>query len=364
MNELEDKLARIRALLDQHHLDAILLQRVSSFAWASCGALSYINTATTTGEASLLLTREGARYLITNNIEAPHYEKEEGLKAQGWEFRLAPWHGPNPAIGELSRGMRLGADTAYPGALDLSTEMARLRTDLTPPEQQRMREVSAIGAEALGVAACAVQPGMTEMEIAALIESETQKRAAQPIVALVATDNRIFDFRHPLPTEKKLERYAMLIVCARRKGLVCSATRLVYFGTLPDAIRRKVEATAMVDALVLNATRPGRTLGEVFGDLQKAYADVGFDGEWQLHHQGGSAAYEPREFLGVPGSREVVKTGQAFAWNPSITGTKSEDTILVNETGFEVLTQTPNWPALCVVVGNQTISRPAILEIK
>lgn len=363
MSELETKLARIRALLDLHHLDGLLLQRVSSFAWASCGALSYINTATTTGQAFLFITREGGRYLITNNIEAPHYDKEEGLKAQGWEFRLAPWYGPNPAVGELSKGMKIGADMAYPDALDLSTEVARLRTDLTPAEQERMRTVSTIGAQALGAAALAVKPGMSEMEIAALIELETQQRAAQPIVALVATDRRIFDFRHPLPTEKKLERYAMLIVCARRQGLVCSATRLVHFGKLPEEVRRKAEATARVDAQVIAATRPGRTLGEIFTDLQGAYAAAGYDGEWQLHHQGGSAGYEPREFLGVPGSPEVVKLGQAFAWNPSITGTKSEDTILVTPTGSEVLTVTPGWPLLPVMVGERTFHRPAILEI-
>jgi hypothetical protein len=65
------------------------LQRVSSFAWATCGAASYINTATTTGEATLLITKD-ARYLITNNIEAPHYEKEEKLKEQGWDFQIGP----------------------------------------------------------------------------------------------------------------------------------------------------------------------------------------------------------------------------------------------------------------------------------
>lgn len=363
MNELESKLARIRALLDVHHLDALLLQRISSFAWASCGAPSYINMATTTGEASLLITRAGGRYLITNNIEAPHYEKEEGLNAQGWEFRVAPWYGANPAVAELTAGLKLGADVAYSGAVDLSTEVARLRADLIPVEQERMRTLSATAGEALGAAARAVKPGMSEMEIAALIEVEAQKRSVQPIVALVATDRRIFDFRHPLPTQKKLERYAMLIICARAQGLVCSLTRLVHFGKLPEEIRRKAELTAQVDGRVMSATRPGRTLGEVFGDIQKAYSAVGYDGEWQLHHQGGLAGYEPREFMGVPGSTELVKVGQAFAWNPSITGTKSEDTMLVTESGFEVLTTTPGWPAVRVTVDGRTIERPAILEI-
>lgn len=75
MTEFSQKQDRIQALLGERNLDALLLQRVSSFAWATCGAASYVNTATTNGEAALLITSSG-RYLITNNIEAPRLEQE------------------------------------------------------------------------------------------------------------------------------------------------------------------------------------------------------------------------------------------------------------------------------------------------
>jgi antitoxin VapB len=94
------------------------------------------------------------------------------------------------------------------------------------------------------------------------------------------------------------------------------------------------------------------------------YAATGFTNEWQLHHQGGPAAYEPREFLATPGSSDVVAVGQAYAWNPSITGTKSEDTILVGEAGNEVLTTISGWPTLPVTLADgQVVMRPAILEV-
>jgi antitoxin VapB len=54
--------------------------------------------------------------------------------------------------------------------------------------------------------------------------------------------------------------------------------------------------------------------------------------------------------------------GQAYAWNPSITGTKSEDTILVSEQENEVLTEIADWPAIEIPVGDLSIKRPAILE--
>jgi hypothetical protein len=51
--------------------------------------------------------------------------------------------------------------------------------------------------------------------------------------------------------------------------------------------------------------------------------------------------YECRDFKATPTEQRGVVEHQAVGWNPSITGTKSEDTIL--STG-EVLTGTPGWP--------------------
>ncbi len=364
MSEFNDKLHRLQALLTERSLDAMLLQRVSSFAWATCGAASYVNTATTDGAAALVVTPTG-RYLLTNNIEATRLEQEEKLSDQGWEFRVAPWYQTHNAVGALTRGLRLGADGPYPGATDLSAKMARLRANLTLEEVERFRTLSRLCAEAMDNAIRAVRPGQTEYQIAGLLSHEAQKRGAQPIVNLIATDERVFSFRHPLPTDKELDRYAMLILCGRRWGLVCSITRLVHFGPLPDELRHKMEAVARVDATFITATRPGRALNDIFERATTAYAETGFAGEWQLHHQGGPAGYEAREYVATPDLTDLVSVGQVYAWNPSITGTKSEDTMLVAEDGNEVLTSIPGWPTLSVDVEGQAepVLRPAILEV-
>jgi Xaa-Pro aminopeptidase len=362
MSELDVKLQRLNELLAKHSAEALLLQRVSSFAWATCGAASYINTAASNGVGSLLIT-PAKRYLITDNIEAPRFEIEERLAAQGWEFRVAAWYTDNPAVADLTRGLKLAADGPYPGAIDLSGEMARLRATLLPEEGERYRTVSKLCAEAMNAAVRAVRPGMTEYAIAALLDRETFMRGVQPIVNLIATDDRIFNFRHPLPADKTLDKYAMLVVCGRKYGLVTSVTRLVYFGHLPDDLRRKMIGVAGIDAAFIAATRPGRALNQVFQRATEAYALTGFADEWRLHHQGGPAGYEPREWVATPSTTDVVAAGQVYAWNPSITGAKSEDTILVGASTNEVLTTMPDWPMLIVEADGQNIPRPAILEV-
>jgi len=208
-----------------------------------------------------------------------------------------------------------------------------------------------------------VKPGMTEHEIAGVLAHEAEQRGVQAVVNLVASDERIYAFRHPLPSVKKLEKYALLVLCGRRGGLVCSLSRLVHFGSIPADLQEKARATAGVDAAFHVTTRPGKTLDAVLSAAIQVYAEYGYADEWLLHHQGGMAGYEPREILARPGCLELISLGQACAWNPSITGTKSEDSLLVGEKENEVVTEIAGWPNYEVETKGQVVLRPAILEI-
>jgi antitoxin VapB len=362
--EFQTKLSIIRTLLDKHNAEGLLLRRVSSFAWATCGAASYVNTATTEGAASLLVTREGC-YLAANNIEAPRLEQEAGLAGQGWEFRVSHWTSPLVELNKLTAGLNLIADVPFGGARDVSAELSRLRASLTLAEGQRFRLLGQLSAQVMDSAARSVRPGLTEYQLAALLGGEAQKCGLQPIVNLVATDERIYQYRHPLPTEKKLEKYALLVLSGRKWGLVCSISRLVHFGPLPADVRNRILSTARVNAALVAHTRPGRSLDEVFQHGQREYAATGFPDEWRFHHQGGAVGYEPREFLGLPGSADLVQVGQAYAWNPTIAGAKMEDTLLVGEKSNEILTTIPNWPVISVKIESQNveIQCPLALEM-
>ena len=357
--EFEIKTTRMRQLLAEKQLDALLLQRVSSIAWATCGADVHINTAASDGACALLITPD-QQFVITNSIEAARLENEEGLGEQGWRFEVTPWYGNENRLAELTNGKRIGCDGLYAGGQNLSAELAWLRSQLTQPEAERFRSLGRLCAESMQEAIRAVQPGMTEFQIAGLLAGATESRGAQAVVNLIGTDERIFQYRHAIPTGKKLERYAMLVLCGRKWGLICSITRLVHFGPLSDEIEHKMKAVAAVDAAMIAATRPGNTLNGVFAEAQCAYAAQGYPDEWQCHHQGGLAGYEAREITGTPTTGQSILMGQAFAWNPSIKGAKSEDTFLVGEQSNEIITVIEGWPMIEVEIGNTLFQRPAI----
>ena len=361
MTEFHEKQRRIQALLESHKLDALLLRGVSSFAWATCGAASYINTAVSHGASQLLITKS-RRFLITDNIEVLRLIQEEKLTEQRWKIVAHDWHNTDDPLEALTRGLIIGSDSPWPGSVDLSSVITRMRYNLTMPEVKRFRRLGKLCAQAMEATVRALRPGQSEHRIAAKLSYETGKRGIQAIVNLVATDERVFSFRHPLPTDKKLERYAMIVLCGRKWGLVCSLTRLIHFGHLPIDLQEKAEAAAKVDATFIAHTRTGQKLGDIFKRGIEVYAETGYPGEWQYHHQGGIAGYEPREVIATFCSEEVVSVGQVYAWNPSIRGTKSEDTILVTEQGFEILTAMNDWPTIPIHIDGQTFFRPVILE--
>ena len=155
----------------------------------------------------------------------------------------------------------------------------------------------------------------------------------------------------------------MLVACVRRHGLHVSLTRIVHFGSVPEELKDKHAACAMVDASFIFFSRPGEPCSEIFRRAKRIYQKTGYADQWRLHHQGGIIGYAPREVKATPDLPFPLKRHMALAWNPSITGTKSEDTILIDDDGFQFLTRTIRWPTLRIKVKGVEVRRPDILSL-
>lgn len=222
------------------------------------------------------------------------------------------------------------------------------RAVLLPDELTRYSELGEDAARALTGVLTTVNPGDTERSVAASTAQALVAVGADPLVVLVAGRKRL-GYRHPLPGSGPIGDLAMTVVCARRHGLIANLTRWVGFGPRRadeiDARRRILE----VEADFFAETRPGRQLGDVFASAVAAYGHQGFSAdEYTKHHQGGPTGYVGRDPRANFGLTDLVREGQAFAWNPSAPLTKVEDTIVVGVTLPVVLTVDPAWPTIDV----------------
>jgi antitoxin VapB len=359
--EVSAKLAQLRQAMAARAVEALAIHQTANLAWLTAGVPTYINTASETSPVRALITAEHA-YLLTDSIEAPRLAQEQQVEALGFELVSETWYARSSSLERLAQGKRLGQD-GHGSEVNLAAEVQQFRSTLLPSEIARLRANSRLAAEAMDEAIHAVQPGHTEYDAAARLAAEVYERGGVPVVVLVASDERIFNYRHPLPTDKEIERYAMLVACFRKDGLVISLTRLVHFGAVPPDLQRKAEACARVDARLILGTQAGRTMSDMFNLAREAYADEGYPEAIDEHHQGGSAGYAAREVVARPDDQTPLAVNQAFAWNPSIRGIKSEDTILLTAEGVEVLTALDGFPLIPISVDGQRMDRPAILEV-
>jgi Xaa-Pro aminopeptidase len=242
----------------------------------------------------------------------------------------------------------------------LTEDIARLRYSLTPEEIERYRWLGEKASLALEKTVMKTKKGEKESAVVGRLCNELWKDRIDPITLMAAADDRVYRFRHPIPTERKIEKYLMVSVNARKWGLIVSLTRFVYFGRLPKELKAKYEANVFIDCTLMAHTRPKIPASDVLQKGIDAYKEKGYPEEWRLHHQGGSIGYTGRDYRTNLKTPDLVQESQAFTWNPSITGTKSEDTIVATSKGPEMITKPILYPTLFITVEGLSFKRPAI----
>jgi antitoxin VapB len=353
LTENDPRISSLRELYQAGGYSSLVITQAPTLSWLLGGRVQ-IGIAGSTGICKAVVNAQGV-VVLTNNIEAERLAREE----VGTVPRMvaAPWQDAAAArrAEEAAAGPRPLQET------DCAAAVQRLRAVLLPQQENEAREVAALCSRAVTDVIPRIRPGMTEYAISGALSDCAVSLGLIPNVLFTPVDGHIRRYRHALNSTEKLEKIVMLSLGAQYNGLYCSITRFLSFGT-PDAQTLAAQEKACaVSAMLYTKTRPGVSYAELYHQLEICYADLGAAAELSLHHQGGMGGYQTRENRLIPTLAGEVHAHQLYAWNPSVTGFKSEDLLLVGDAENTVLTDTPAYPVRAFSCGGQTWRIPQIL---
>jgi Xaa-Pro aminopeptidase len=339
MSAFNERMEPIRGLMAQKNLESIVLRRNPNLAWAIAGR-AHVPTTIDMACFDLIITQDSAT-AVTNVVEAPRLIAEE-LPSEVTVNAIKWSEGRDP---QLPTGSKVGTDQPGADRIDLSNEIEMIRASLIDADVARYQEICTDAAVALGNAMKQVESSDREIDVAGLITHALWQADLEIAFLGVAGADRVHKFRHPLPTSAVVGNRVSASICAKRKGLIASATRIVTYGQVSDALIKEYEAIFKVEAAMLDATIVGHSFANPIEAAIAAYPLHGFDtDEWTKHHQGGPTGYLPRDWPANQATARLIANNQPIAWNPTGKGWKAEDTILATTTGPKILTFDAQWP--------------------
>jgi antitoxin VapB len=289
----------------------------------------------------LIITHDSAT-AITNVVEAPRLIAEE-LPGEVTVKTIKWSEGRDPL---LPNGSKVGSDQPGADRIDLGVEVEMMRASLIESDLARFQDICIDAAVALGNAMKQVESTDREIDVAGLITHSLWQADLEIAFLGVAGQERVHKFRHPLPTDSVVGNRVSASICAKRKGLIASVTRIVTFGEVTDQMIADYTSIFKVEAALLDATIVGNSFSDPINAAIAAYPANGFDAdEWTKHHQGGPTGFLPRDWPANQTSARLIQSNQPIAWNPTGKGWKAEDTIVATNSGVKLLSIDPEWPA-------------------
>jgi Xaa-Pro aminopeptidase len=318
----------------------------------------------------VLVTREMERVSITNQVRAAHFRGHPDtetaadmavrvineMKLSGKRLGLESW------TSGMSYGLAVSLQSQVDATWsDVSGLVDALRLVKSTEEQILMRRAAHVTNAAAAAAVEAIGDGVREADVAAACLSAMMRAGGHPpgFGPFIRPGNRLGE-EHATwgdGTYKTGESvFLELSGCISRYHAPLG--RLIRIGTIRDEDAKMAETTQRAFAVVLAALRPGKRARDVYGVWQAVVDDAGL-AQYRRHHCGYSVG------IGLPpswtGGNSVtslhadsdleIRTGMSFHILSWLMGTGVGDdfisnTVLLTESGAEVLTHTPTGPIL------------------
>jgi Xaa-Pro aminopeptidase len=336
----------VRAQLSRNHADALIVTKPANVTYLTGFS----------GDDSWAVVAGGAVYLLTDSRYTEQAQKE-CPQAKLVERKDPIAEAAGKLIGKLKSARTVAVEKSVSLAqyetLKKSVD-ARLKAVDGLIEDQRsvkdegeraaIRSAAAIATTAFQRAVRHVRPGITESELAGIVDLEMRRQGAkvgfETIVAFGPNASR----PHHQPSQRKLGRRDTILIDfgARCDGYCCDITRSFTLGKPTAAFCRAYEVVEKAQAAAMHVAKAGAELVEVDAAARNAIRESGLP--VYGHGTGHGFGLEIHE---IPFLKEKAKgalqAGQIITIEPGIylpgqLGVRIEDDILITDDGCEILT--------------------------
>lgn len=238
-----------------------------------------------------------------------------------------------------------------PGAMlgqvgDLTPVISGMRESKSEAELAFMQRAADIVNPALDAALKAIRPGITEKQLASIMEEAMNQAGAQ---GLAFDTHVLFGAKAALPHgstgDQALQAGQVVLMDfgAMYQGYRSDITRTVCCGDWPAEMARVYETVLAANQAAIAAVRPGVALGEIDRAARQVIEAAGY-GEYFIHRTGHGLGLEVHEEpYVVGGNSRLLKPGHVVTiepgiYLPGVGGVRIEDDVVVTEDGCRVLT--------------------------
>jgi Xaa-Pro aminopeptidase len=268
------------------------------------------------------------------------YVKKKRLKRLGFEKHNLSYQQYAFLQDELPSKIRLKAIE------DVILKQRMIKTD---EEIGAIRRSVITNSKAFDRAIKEIRPGVRESEIAAELEYQMRREGAdRPAFETIVASGARTALPHAHPTSRAIgkDELVLIDVGASQDGYASDMTRMLHLGRHSRKIGEMYRAVLEAQLAGVAAVRPGVTAGQVDKAARSVLKKHGLDKTFthSTGHGLGLEIHEPPR-LGK-GDETRLESGMTITIEPGayiedFGGIRIEDTVLVTESGCEVLTPTP-----------------------
>ena len=352
---MKDRVTRLAARLPEEELDAVLISSPNNRRYLSgfTGSAGYLLV---TPQRQLLFT--DSRYTEQASRQSPHFEvirtepglawlvdalKETGVRRVGFEGDHMTVASYNRLLDAIKEEKDLG------GASLIATSGITDELRVFKDEDELVQLQKAIDASdrAMETVCPAIQPGMTEKEVAWRMEVAMRECGADNIsfdTIVAAGPNGAMPHHRADDTVIKAGEPIVIDMGARVNGYCSDVTRTVVVGEPDETFHKIYNIVLGAQLTAINTVRPGLTGEECDALSRNVIAEAGYGESFghSLGHGVGLAVHEnPR--VG-PRAENQLKPNMVFTIEPGIYlpgwgGVRIEDIVILGEDGATVLSK-------------------------